>query len=530
MANAAGLTVTPNMKTGGTSPAPKGGKAVGTVGLTGMSPGQFAKYVNSTVNGMYGPELGALQNYQGGMNKLFGSEMNEAGLGSQELAQMLSQIAPAVKQNYTDAANTDAGFAKGFQDALGSTTPGVNPGVGSVLGTMFGLIPGQSLAQQGAGFESAADMLPQTAGGLGRAASDAIAGAQSKFDLGAQEKLATLLGDMGKAKLTVGNDLQSQADRLATERLSQARLQESVFNSNRHFGLSVAEFNQRTTHEAQMLGLSKAKFAYEQRHAAAVQSRLSQNDMTRLYENATKAADLMYTGKRGEEEILPNGQKTYVGGSRQYTYQQAVNALMQEFPGLGPQGATGIANSHYKPGERGRPANAGINNEYWTTDPAGNNYNYSVPGGLSPQARHQVDGILSLAHEYLGTPYAWGGESPKGFDCSGLAQFIYGKVGISIPRRTYEQWTDPHAASVSKQAMMPGDLVYYKGSDSIVQNGRLLPGHVGIYIGHGLVIDSFGTGYGVRIDPVFSPALGGFMGARRWEKVQRTDTPQHPNG
>lgn len=116
--------------------------------------------------------------------------------------------------------------------------------------------------------------------------------------------------------------------------------------------------------------------------------------------------------------------------------------------------------------------------------------------------------IVSLAHEYMGTPYLWGGESPKGFDCSGFAQYLYAKAGIKIPRTTYTQWQSGRA--INQSQLRPGDLVFFKGSDSI--GG--LPGHVGIYIGGGKMIDAPHTGSDVRIDNIAS--FGGYMGARRY--------------
>ena len=49
-------------------------------------------------------------------------------------------------------------------------------------------------------------------------------------------------------------------------------------------------------------------------------------------------------------------------------------------------------------------------------------------------------GLVATAMKYLGTPYAWGGASPGGFDCSGLMQYSYGVNGISIPRTAREQF------------------------------------------------------------------------------------------
>jgi cell wall-associated NlpC family hydrolase len=129
-------------------------------------------------------------------------------------------------------------------------------------------------------------------------------------------------------------------------------------------------------------------------------------------------------------------------------------------------------------------------------------------GGAATSAAANT--IVGLARKYIGTPYSWGGESPKGFDCSGFAQFLYGKVGIRIPRTTYTQWQTGH--SVPQGQLEPGDLVFFRGSDSV--GG--LPGHVGVYIGNGQMIDAPHTGTSVRVESV--SRFGGFMGARRYGK------------
>ena len=83
-------------------------------------------------------------------------------------------------------------------------------------------------------------------------------------------------------------------------------------------------------------------------------------------------------------------------------------------------------------------------------------------------------------------PYAWGGESPSGFDCSGLVQYVYARVGVSLPRVTTEQWQP--AATSPRGALRPGDLVFFHGI-----------GHVGIYLGGGRFIHAPHTGTVVQI-------------------------------
>jgi peptidoglycan DL-endopeptidase CwlO len=108
----------------------------------------------------------------------------------------------------------------------------------------------------------------------------------------------------------------------------------------------------------------------------------------------------------------------------------------------------------------------------------------------------------ALARRYLGVPYVWGGESPSGFDCSGLVQYVYSRVGISVPRVTYAQWgAGPH---VSRSALRPGDLVFFHGR-----------GHVGIYLGGGRFIHSPHAGTTVRIDSMDGWYASSYDGAVR---------------
>lgn len=119
-------------------------------------------------------------------------------------------------------------------------------------------------------------------------------------------------------------------------------------------------------------------------------------------------------------------------------------------------------------------------------------------------------GAVKLAEHYLGTPYVFGGNKPGGFDCSGLLQYVWAKNGVNIPRTTYQQWSA--GKEVGLHQLRPGDAVFFKGSDSIVQGGQVLPGHVAMYIGNGKVIQAPHTGADVQISSL--NAMGPIMGAR----------------
>ena len=84
--------------------------------------------------------------------------------------------------------------------------------------------------------------------------------------------------------------------------------------------------------------------------------------------------------------------------------------------------------------------------------------------------------IAAAAAALIGTPYEFGGADIGGFDCSGLALYVYERAGIGIPRTAAEQ--QRAAQSVPLTGLAPGDLVFFR------MGGHRID-HVGIYIGGG---------------------------------------------
>jgi len=109
---------------------------------------------------------------------------------------------------------------------------------------------------------------------------------------------------------------------------------------------------------------------------------------------------------------------------------------------------------------------------------------------------------VALARRELGVRYVWGGESPSGFDCSGLVQYVYSRLGVSLPRVAADQFRA--GSHVSRSALRPGDLVFF---DHL--------GHVGIYTGGNTFIHAPHTGTVVQISSLTGWYADTYVGATR---------------
>jgi peptidoglycan DL-endopeptidase CwlO len=131
----------------------------------------------------------------------------------------------------------------------------------------------------------------------------------------------------------------------------------------------------------------------------------------------------------------------------------------------------------------------------------------SSSGGSSgssapPPATHSS--VVSIALQYLGVPYVWGGASPSGFDCSGLTMYAYAKVGVYLPHNAAMQYG--MGTPVSRSQLAPGDLVFFSGLS-----------HVGMYIGGGRFVHAPHTGDVVKISSLSEYWYAAtYVGARRY--------------
>lgn len=123
----------------------------------------------------------------------------------------------------------------------------------------------------------------------------------------------------------------------------------------------------------------------------------------------------------------------------------------------------------------------------------------------SAEASTQSD-VVSIAKNYIGVPYKWGGTSSSGFDCSGFVQYVFKKAGIDLPRTSGQQFQV--GKPVSQSQLSQGDIVFFH----TYKSG---PSHVGIYVGDGKFIQA--SSDGVMISLVNGPYYWGarYYGAKR---------------
>lgn len=115
----------------------------------------------------------------------------------------------------------------------------------------------------------------------------------------------------------------------------------------------------------------------------------------------------------------------------------------------------------------------------------------AVKKSPTPGVSNVRSSVVRYAKKFLGVPYVWGGTSPRGFDCSGLVQYVLRANGKTMPRVSYQQARVGRRAKLS--ALRPGDLIAWD------HGGRTGADHIAIYIGGGRIIEAPHTGARVRI-------------------------------
>jgi len=123
------------------------------------------------------------------------------------------------------------------------------------------------------------------------------------------------------------------------------------------------------------------------------------------------------------------------------------------------------------------------------------------------------DSVVQMARAQIGKRYRTGGVSPdKGFDCSGLVQYVLTALKLNVPRTAKQQATQGLAVTKDTSVLLPGDLLTFgKGKKGVVS-------HIGIYVGDGRYVHASSVAGKVIESPLdrpFSPLIKIWRGARR---------------
>ncbi len=127
----------------------------------------------------------------------------------------------------------------------------------------------------------------------------------------------------------------------------------------------------------------------------------------------------------------------------------------------------------------------------------------------APAASSHGQAMVSIAMRYLGYPYAWGGASPSGFDCSGFTAYV-ANLAFGAKLSHVVSGQIGAGTAVGSKDLQPGDLVFFVNTYE--------PGlsHVGIYIGGGQMIHAGSERTGVVISNIWDSYWGPkYYGARR---------------
>ncbi|MGF9891442.1 C40 family peptidase [Priestia megaterium] len=109
----------------------------------------------------------------------------------------------------------------------------------------------------------------------------------------------------------------------------------------------------------------------------------------------------------------------------------------------------------------------------------------AIVGSAAPsmsQAASYHTKAISVARANMGVKYKWGGITPKGFDCSGLIKYSYGKAGKTLPRTAADMYKSSGKKVNGMSSLAPGDIMFFG------PNKASKPTHAAIYLGKGQMI------------------------------------------
>lgn len=188
--------------------------------------------------------------------------------------------------------------------------------------------------------------------------------------------------------------------------------------------------------------------------------------------------------------------------AKQSKLQLQIAVVKSQYQALSPGQRTALADPGPTPPPAATLAAAAPAPE--AAHPGGGGPEGSAPEALPGGAGGSGEGAIAVqaALTQVGQPYAWGGASPGGFDCSGLVMWAFQQAGIPLPHSS--QALAHGGQPVALSDLQPGDVLTFYSDAS----------HAGIYVGDGLMVHSSTYGQPVRVVPMTSS--GPIYNARRY--------------
>jgi cell wall-associated NlpC family hydrolase len=91
---------------------------------------------------------------------------------------------------------------------------------------------------------------------------------------------------------------------------------------------------------------------------------------------------------------------------------------------------------------------------------------------ISSTSSKERQKMVEYAEKYIGTAYAWAGESPNGFDCSGFTSYVYKSMGKELPRRALDQYNA--CKKLKEKSVQKGDLVFFDNGSGVSHVGLVI--------------------------------------------------------
>lgn len=203
-------------------------------------------------------------------------------------------------------------------------------------------------------------------------------------------------------------------------------------------------------------------------------------------------SDVMYMLRPDSSQVFSLGEKITLPDvpirreGQIYITPNALSKLLQTEVGWNP--STGEINIA-APSDRDTTANTGAGEA-------------AKPLRIQSVSNVDTGELIAYAKKYLGVPYDFGAgpyEETKRFDCSSFTRHVFKKFGVDLPRLAKDQ--DNIGRRISRSELEPGDLIFFTVPGRFESDA--IPGHVGIYMGGGSFIHTWGDP-GVQISDLDS--------------------------